>query len=140
MRFVINTALTVVLVALGLWLTVSVVPGIDLVPDPSAPAVGGSQETTAFLAVALAFVILNLILGEILRTIAAPITCLTLGLFAFVINAVVLYATPWALEKLNLGLGTITIDGFVPAIIGGFILAIASEAGAMARNALSRKS
>jgi putative membrane protein len=49
-----------------------------------------------------------------------PITCLTLGLFTFVINALMLL-----LITLIPFLG-FTIDGFVPALIGSIVISIVS--------------
>lgn len=118
MRTLINLALTTISTALALWVMVAVVPGIDLVPQ-------GSSEGMAFIVVAVAFIVVNAVLGTILRTLSAPLSCLTLGLFALVINGAVLLAVPWVLDRLALGLGTLAIDGWWPAIIGAIVLALA---------------
>jgi putative membrane protein len=44
---------------------------------------------------------------------------LTLGLFTFVINAVMLALTAWIMDGLS-------IDGFVPALLGAVVITIVS--------------
>lgn len=117
-----NLVLNVVVTALGLWAVTALVPGIAILP-PDTTVYGDGQYDHAlmFLGVAVVFLLVNAIIGPILRTLGAPVTCLTLGLFALVINAVVLWLTGWASAQLGLGL---IIDGFVPALIGAAVLAV----------------
>lgn len=62
--------------------------------------------------------IANAVIGGILRLISMPITCLTLGLFSFVINAIVFWIA-----------GDITGAkmGFVPALVGSVIYTFISS-------------
>ena len=71
-----------------------------------------AQRGTAsgLLLVALLFGVVNAVLGSILRLLALPVTLLTLGLFALVINAILLWVTGAAAGSLGLGL---RVDGFV---------------------------
>ncbi|MEN6357471.1 MAG: phage holin family protein [Armatimonadota bacterium] len=61
--------------------------------------------------------ITNAILGTILKIISAPVSCLTLGLFGFVINAVVFWLA-----------GTVTGAhmGFVASLVGSILYTIIS--------------
>ena len=64
--------------------------------------------------------ILNSTLKPILKILAFPLTCLTLGLFSFVINAAVLYLA----ASLDLGF-TITgsgINAFLAALVGSILI------------------
>lgn len=122
MRILVNFALNVVAIAIALWVVVTFVPGIDIVP-PAATEPGSSGT---FIAVAIAFIAVNAVVTPILRVIGAPITCLTLGLFILVINAAVLLLVEWLLEQLDLGVGSLAIDGWWPAIIGALVLSIVS--------------
>jgi putative membrane protein len=64
--------------------------------------------------------LLNAILKPILKILALPLTCLTLGLFSFVINAFVL----WLAASLNLGFrisGT-GFNAFLAALVGSILI------------------
>ena len=67
------------------------------------------------LAVAFVLGILNVTLRPILKLLSFPITLLTLGLFAFVVNGFVF----WLAGKFNLG---IVIDTFWWAVLGAFVI------------------
>jgi putative membrane protein len=62
--------------------------------------------------------LLNATLGKILRLLTLPLSCITLGLFSLVVNAVVLMVA----ASLNLGI-TITGNGF-KAFIAAFVASI----------------
>lgn len=64
-----------------------------------------------------ALALINATVGKVLKLLALPITCLTLGLFSLVINAAML----WLAGTLELGF---QVDGFVPALIGSVVLAV----------------
>ncbi len=68
---------------------------------------------------ALALGIANAIVRPILFVISLPLEILTLGLFTFVINALVL----WLVARLVPGF---RIDGFGPAFLGALILSVIS--------------
>jgi putative membrane protein len=61
--------------------------------------------------------IVNATLGLFLKVMTFPLSLLTLGLFIFVIDAIVL----WFSSKLVPGF---TIDGFMPALIAALVLAL----------------
>ncbi len=61
--------------------------------------------------------LLNVILRPILLFLTLPINILTLGLFTFVVNAIVLKAAAGILKGFN-------IKGWGAAIIGAFVLAL----------------
>lgn len=73
------------------------------------------------LIVALIFGLVNVLIKPILKLFAFPITVLTLGLFALVINAAMLMLT----AKLASEYG-FRVDGFVPALIGALLVSIVS--------------
>lgn len=68
---------------------------------------------SAFLA------IVNATLGKLLKLIALPLNCLTLGLFALVINA----ALFWAVGSLGLGY---KVEGFLAAFVGSILVSAIS--------------
>jgi putative membrane protein len=74
-----------------------------------------SWKTAAIVALVLA--IINVTIKPILQLIALPITILTLGLFAFVINALLLLLVSHFIDGFR-------IDGFLPALLGSLILSL----------------
>lgn len=64
---------------------------------------------------------MNAVLGTVLRLLALPVTFLTLGLFALVINAILLWVTGTAARSLGLGL---VVHGFVPAFLGALVISV----------------
>ena len=73
----------------------------------------------AALIVALVLGIVNAIIKPILVVLTLPITVLTLGLFTFVINAILILFVATIVKGF-------TVDGFVPALFGGLIIWIFS--------------
>lgn len=104
MRWVIN--------ALALYVAVNIIPGISFDRGP-----------VALLIVAAIFGIVNSALRPILTVLTCPLVVLTLGLFTFVINALLLLFTGWLSSQLDLGLH---IDGFGSAFVGGLLIGIVS--------------
>lgn len=84
------------------------VPGIELQNGYTSAVIFG-----------IILAIVNLILGTILRIITLPLRILTLGLFSFVISAIVVLVT----DKLFDG---ITITGYIPVIVLACALGISS--------------
>lgn len=109
MKTFINFALNVIAVAVAFWAVVAIVPGIDIVP----------ATTQNFLLIAAVFIIVNEVVTPVLRFLGAPLTCLTLGLFALVINGAVLLLVSALMDSL-------VIDGWGAAIIGAVVLAVVS--------------
>ena len=109
MKTFINFALNVIAVAVAFWAVVAIVPRIDIVP----------ATTQNFLLIAAVFIIVNEVVTPVLRFLGAPLTCLTLGLFALVINGAVLLLVSALMDSL-------VIDGWGAAIIGAVVLAIVS--------------
>ncbi len=70
-----------------------------------------------YTALIVAFVLglLNITVKPILYVFTLPINLITLGLFSFVLNALLL----WFVASFVIGF---TIDGFVPALIGAVIM------------------
>jgi putative membrane protein len=78
------------------------------------------------LAVALVFALVNSYIKPIVKALSMPIGLLTLGLIAFVINAVMLLLTAWVSGQVKLGfkLGTFPPDLNSDAIIGALLAAV----------------
>jgi putative membrane protein len=76
------------------------------------------DAVAAFIAIAV-LTLVNAFVRPILGFIAAPINCLTLGLFSFILNALMF----WLVGALDLGL---VVKGFVPALFGSVVLSLIS--------------
>jgi putative membrane protein len=106
----------IILGAVFYWLTrYDVLPGLDVIPNPEGP-LGGFGT---YLWIGLLFGVVNAIVGPVLRLLSLPFVLLTLGLFLLVVNAALLGLTALITDRLE-------IDGFLTALLGGLILAIAS--------------
>ena len=98
--------------AAALWLAIQLVDGIDH---------RGSMWSLLF--VALVFGVLNASVRPLLKLLTLPLLILTLGLFIFVINALMLLMTSWVSGLLGLGFH---VAGFWDAFFGGLIVTVAS--------------
>ena len=116
MPAVIKFALKVVILAAVFFVLTrfEILPGLDVLPDPTGPL----GEPGTYLWIGLIFGVVNAIVGPILRFFTLPFVVLTLGLFLLLINAALLGLTAALTDRL-------AIDGFVTAVIGGLILAVA---------------
>lgn len=128
MRFL----LQVIVSALALWVAAWLLPGMDITAaNPAGVAAsadaGAASRTVAivlgYLFLGLIFGLVNAVVKPIVSFLSLPITCLTLGLFALVINAAMLGLTAWISSYTPVHL---TIDSFVTAFIGAIIVAIVS--------------
>ncbi len=90
----------------------------------------GVQVTSFTSALIAAFVIalFNLFLRPILVVLTLPVTVLTLGLFMFVINALMFWAAAGVLDGFH-------VNGFMAALIGSLIYSLA---GMVIESALER--
>jgi putative membrane protein len=98
--------ITWLVVAVGIALAAAIVPGIE---------VHGGVGT--LLWVAFLFGLVNAILGPILHLLSLPLTVLTLGLFALVVNGLLLAITAGLTNDLDVG-------GFLGTIVGALIISI----------------
>lgn len=93
--------------AAALWLAAWIVPGIDL-----------SDNIGTILWVALIFGLVNMFIKPVVKLLTLPMLLITLGLFAFVINAALLGLTAWLTDGL-------TVDGFLAALLGSLVISAA---------------
>ena len=98
--------------AAALWVAIQLIDGIEH---------RGNWWSLIF--VALVFGVLNASVRPLLKLLSLPIIILTLGLFIFVINALMLLVTGWVSGVLNLGFH---VDGFWDAFVGGLIVSVVS--------------
>lgn len=91
--------------ALALYVVASIIPGVKI------------DSFTAALIASVVIGFLNAVVKPILLLLTLPVTIVTLGLFVFVVNALLLLVA-----------GSITpgfhVDGFMTAIIGSILLTV----------------
>jgi len=97
-----------VLNAVALWITAKVVPGFQV------------GDSTSLVLVAIVLGVVNTFIKPVLSFMTAPLTVVTLGLFAFVVNAVVLFIVSAIVPQ------GLSLDGWVPAILGAIVLSVVS--------------
>jgi len=102
--------LRLLLNAAALWAVVKLVNGVTFQ--------GG---VVAFLGVALVFGVVNAFVKPLLMLFSIPLLLLTLGLFALVINGLVLWLTSGLSGALGLGFH---VAGFWPAFLGGLVVSV----------------
>jgi len=101
MRLLLNWVLS----ALAVWIMAQLVPGISV------------HGPVAALIAALAIGFINATLGALLKILTFPLTLVTLGLFWFVINALML-------ELASAVVPGFQVHGFIAAFIGAIVLSL----------------
>lgn len=74
---------------------------------------------TAALVAAAVLGLINVVIKPILALLTLPVTILTLGLFSFVLNALMFGLAAYLLSGF-------TVSGFIPALIGAIVFGILS--------------
>ena len=84
---------------------------------------GGEVDFGSLLAVTLIFGVINAIIKPVVKVVTCPAYLVTLGLFTFVVNALMLLLTGWLAGLLNIDF---RVDGFGPAFWGAIIISFVS--------------
>jgi putative membrane protein len=115
MRFVLRTLAT----AVALWVATVLLEGITV----SGSSAWGNALT--LIAVAIIFGLVNAVLKPIIKVLGCLFYIVTLGLIAFVVNALLFLLVSWLADVLNL---PFHVDGFWTALWGAIIVGIVSWA------------
>ena len=108
MRFLLRLLIN----AAALWVATRIVPGVTFEGD-----------AVYLVVVALVFGLLNALVRPLLTLLTCPLLILTLGLFTFVINAVILLLTSALSGTLGIGFH---VSGFWAAFLGALVVTIVS--------------
>lgn len=102
------------------WLinTIAIILAIKLVPG-----IVYAGEWWGILVVGLIFGLINTFIRPLIKLFALPLLILSLGLFTFIINALMLSLTSWLSDKFHLGF---RVESFKAAFIGALVISIAS--------------
>jgi putative membrane protein len=107
----------VIVVAVALWVSTLLVPGITNNASTSGARIG------TLLIVALIFGLVNAIIKPVVKTLGCAFYVLTLGLIALVVNALLFLLVGWIAGKIGV---PFSVDGFVPAFFGAIVVAVVS--------------
>ena len=77
----------------------------------------------SILAIAVVFGLVNTFIRPVLKVLSFPVILLSLGLFTFVLNALMLMFTAWLGKSFGIDF---RVDGFFPALWGSLIISIVS--------------
>lgn len=98
------------------WLIIAAAIAITAAIVPSVEIDGG---VFALLGVALVFGLVNGLIGPVLRLLTLPITLVTFGLFALVVNGVLLALSAGLSDALDVG-------GILPTIVAAMLISVFS--------------
>ncbi|MBC9819812.1 phage holin family protein [Terrabacter sp. MAHUQ-38] len=117
-----NFALQTVINAVALWVAAWAIPGITFGEGRT-----GNVFWTVVL-VALIFGIVNAFIKPVAKLLSMPFIILTLGLFVFIVNALMLELTSWLADKLGLAfhVGHFFWDAVLGALVVTFVSMILS--------------
>lgn len=93
--------------------TLAIVVAANLVPGVVV------EGTTTAIIVAIVLGLLNTFLKPVLQILALPITIITLGLFYFVINVLIIYLATYLVDGFY-------VDGFISALLFGLVVSVVS--------------
>ena len=92
------------ILALAIALAAAVLPGFDV-----------EEGVLGYVVVALVFGLVNAVIGPLLRLLTLPLTLITLGLFALVVNGALLAIAAWITPLIEL-------DGFGSAVVAALAI------------------
>ena len=111
MRLLVRLVVGAVALDVAAWL----IDGISIGPGTTG------ERVLTLLFVSVIFGLVNLIVRPIARLISIPLLILTLGLFTFVINALMLLLTAWIADQFDLAF---EVDGFWSALLGAVVISV----------------
>jgi putative membrane protein len=102
-----------VALAVAAWL----IDGISVGPGTTG------ERVITLLVVAVIFGLVNAIVRPIVRLFTLPLFVITLGLFTFVVNALMLLLTAWIGDQFDVAF---EVDGFWAALLGALVISVVS--------------
>ncbi|HEY6959563.1 MAG TPA: phage holin family protein [Candidatus Limnocylindria bacterium] len=121
MGWLVRAVVTAVGIAITAWILNTIAPG-SMTWGHVDYGLGEAGKLLSLLFTAIVLGIVNAFVRPILVIISMPLTCLTLGLFIFVINALMLLLVS-AIPQLGF-----QVDGFLTALVGSILISLVSGA------------
>lgn len=105
----------------AIWVATLVVPGLGV---SGAPSEDLPNQVLTFLVIGLLFGIVNAVVKPVVRLLTLPLYVVSLGLFAFIVNAFMLQLTAWVSQATPL---TFQVDDFFwSAVLGAVVVTFVS--------------
>ncbi len=104
--------LRLLVTAASLWVAVRIVPGLSF-----------HGSVVAFLGVAVVFAVVNAVVRPLILILSLPLLLVTLGLFWWVVNGLMLWLTAAFSHALGLGF---EVRGLWAAVLGALVVSVAS--------------
>jgi putative membrane protein len=101
--------------AVAIWIATLVIPGVRV--SPQGEGLGTTLLT--FVVIGALFGVVNAFIKPVVKLLAFPFYILTLGLIAFVVNALMLALVSWLSGKIGIAF---TIDHFFWSAIGAAVV------------------
>jgi putative membrane protein len=106
--------------AVAIWVATVLLDGVEVTGGDGTT----SSRMLTYLFIGLLFGIVNAIVKPVVKVLSFPFYVLTLGLFTFVVNALMLELTAWLSEKTSLSL---RIDDFWwDAVLAALVVSVVS--------------
>jgi putative membrane protein len=127
---VVDLLVKVLINAVAVYAAIQIVPQIKFPAAEDLSTLG--DNWWKLLAVALILALVNSYLKPILKALSFPITLLTMGLFAFILNALLLLLVAFIADavKIDFTIGGFppgfTADSFIGAILGSIVISLVS--------------
>jgi putative membrane protein len=110
-----NLIIKIVVNAVAIWVATAVVPGVE-VSEGNASL---GDKIVTLLVVGAIFGLVNAVIKPIVKLFALPFYVLTLGLFAFIVNAAMLMLASWLSDQLGI---SFHIEDFFWSAIGAAVV------------------
>ena len=113
----VEIVIRVVLNAVAVWIATLVVPGVDVTTDSTG------KRILTLVVVGAVLGLINATLKPIAQLLSLPLTILTLGLFALVVNGLLF----WLVSAISSALGApFHVDGFWAGFWGALVVSVVS--------------
>lgn len=106
-----STLLRLILSCAAIGIAAWITPGVYLPPLASVSGI------VTLVIVAFVLAVLNTFIKPIIKLLALPVTVFTLGLFLFVINALIILLCSWIVDSF-------VVEGFASALVFSMILSV----------------
>ena len=113
----VGIVIRVVLNAVAVWIATLIVPGVDVTTDSTG------KKILTLVVVGAILGLINATIKPIVQLLSLPLTILTLGIFALVVNGLLF----WLVSAISSGLGApFHVDGFWAGFWGALVVSVVS--------------
>ena len=113
----VGIVIRVVLNAVAVWIATLIVPGVDVTTDSTG------KKILTLVVVGAILGLINATIKPIVQLLSLPLTILTLGVFALVVNGLLF----WLVSAISSGLGApFHVDGFWAGFWGALVVSVVS--------------